>query len=87
MPTVTPGFINLRDPSTHILPRDAEMFKKEVEIALKYATKTVDGKRIILIQAFNEFGEATGIEPTKEEGFLFYDILKNLLINYLNEEK
>jgi hypothetical protein len=87
VPTVTPGFINLRDPSTHILPRDAEMFKKEVEIALKYATKTADGKRIILIQTFNEFGEATGIEPTKEEGFLFYDIFKNLLINYLNEEK
>jgi hypothetical protein len=48
VPTVTPGFINLRDPSTHILPRDAEMFKKEVEIALKYATKTADGKRILI---------------------------------------
>jgi hypothetical protein len=83
VPTVTPGFINLRDPSTHILPRDAEMFKKEVEIALKYSTETSDGKKIFLIQTLDEFGEATGVEPTKEEGFLFYEVLKNLLIKYI----
>jgi len=37
--------------------------------------------KIIKIDSFNEFGEATGIEPTQEEGFNFLQELKR----YLNE--
>jgi hypothetical protein len=82
-PTVTPGFINLRDPTFPVLPRDGDMFQKEIEIALKYAIPSKDGKRIIFIQTLDEFGEATGIEPTREEGFLFCEILKSTLEKYL----
>jgi hypothetical protein len=65
-----PGFINLRDPNFPRLPRDLDMFNEELKVALQYATP-INGKRIIRIDTFNEFGEATGIEPTKEEGFSY----------------
>jgi hypothetical protein len=68
--SIIPGFINLRDPNFPRLPRDLDMFNEELKVALQYAT-TINGKRIIRIDTFNEFGEATGIEPTKEEGFSY----------------
>jgi hypothetical protein len=78
VPSILPGFINLRDPNFPRLPRSAEMFKRELEIALKYATP-VNGMRVIRIDTFNEFGEATGIEPTREEGFIYLEGLKGIL--------
>jgi hypothetical protein len=35
--------------------------------------------RVIRIDTFNEFGEATGIEPTREEGFIYLEGLKGIL--------
>jgi hypothetical protein len=37
------------------------MFNEELKIALRYAS-SINGK-MIRIDTFNEFGEATGIEP------------------------
>jgi hypothetical protein len=34
------------------------------------------------MDTFNEFGEATGIEPTVEEGFTYLQILKSILESY-----
>ncbi|MCC5998168.1 MAG: hypothetical protein LM573_03740, partial [Thermofilum sp.] len=44
----------------------------------KYATP-VNGMKVIRIDTFNEFGEATGIEPTREEGFIYLEGLKGIL--------
>ena len=78
VPSTIPGFIDLRDPSFPRLPREADMFKEMFRIALKYATP-INGKKLVKIDTFNEFGEATGIEPTKEEGFAFLEALKDVL--------
>jgi hypothetical protein len=80
IPSIIPGFINLRDKSFPILPRNLDMFNEELKIALRYAS-SINGK-MIRIDTFNEFGEATGIEPTVEEGFTHLQILKSILESY-----
>ncbi|MCC6019612.1 MAG: DUF5010 domain-containing protein, partial [Candidatus Verstraetearchaeota archaeon] len=62
------------------LPRKPEMFKAMVLTALKYST-TRAGEKIIKIDTYNEFGEATGIEPTREEGFAYLEVLRSILMN------
>lgn len=97
MPSIIPGFVELRDPSwlefAVNLPRNTEMFSKELEVALKYATQ-IEGKKIIKIDTWNDFGEGHAIEPTIEEGYAFlealkdiltfHDLLRNYGLNYLN---
>jgi hypothetical protein len=80
VPSIIPGFINLRDPDSPKLPRKPEMFKAMVLTALKYST-TRAGEKIIKIDTYNEFGEATGIEPTREEGFAYLEVLRSILMN------
>jgi archaellum component FlaC len=77
--SILPGFVNLRDPDFPTLPRDVEMFKKMLLVSLKYAVSNEDIK-IVRIDTYNEFGEATGIEPTVEEGFSYLLVLREVLL-------
>jgi hypothetical protein len=75
VPSIIPGFINLKDPKFPKLQRRADMFKEMLSTALKYSSLCTE-KKLIKIDTFNEFGEATGIEPTREEGFVFLKTIK-----------
>ena len=77
-PSILPGFINLRDPQSHTLPRNKDMFRNELEVAISNAFP--QSMKIVKIDTYNEFGEATGIEPTVEEGFSYLLVLKELLL-------
>jgi hypothetical protein len=79
IPSIIPGFINLRDLSYPILPRNLKMFNKELEVALQYASSPTKNVSMIRVDTFNEFGEATGIEPTQEEVHSYIEVLFNLL--------
>jgi len=83
IPSILPGFVNLRDPNFPVLSRDAEMFKNMLLVSLKYAIMN-KGIKIVRIDTFNEFGEATGIEPTSEEGFAYLQAIKSVLLTYKN---
>ncbi len=86
IPSVIPGFVDLRNPNFPRLSRDVEMFKKELIAALETAISR-GNMRIIRIDTFNEFSEATGIEPTREEGFAFLKTLRSLLIDILEKDE
>ncbi len=78
VPTVMPGFHNIGSPSIRI-PRTPEGFRYELEKAkelLGEETKT------LLITSFNEWMEATQVEPTEEYGFKYLDIVKEELDGY-----
>jgi hypothetical protein len=60
------------------------MFREILEISFKYSY-TPQGIKILKIDTFNEFGEATGIEPTIEEGFSYLSVLKDFLQKYLSK--
>jgi len=79
IPSIIPGFINLRDMRYPILPRNLKMFIKELEAALQYASSPTRNILMIRVDTFNEFGEATGIEPTQEEDYSYIEALFNLL--------
>jgi len=79
VPSVIPGFIDLRNPKMPKLPRDIEMFTKFLITALELNRYP----KLIKIDTFNEFGEATGIEPTYEEGFNYLKRLKNVLEEHI----
>jgi hypothetical protein len=55
------------------------MFKNMLLVSLKYAISNKEIK-IVRIDTFNEFGEATGIEPSTEEGFTYLQALKSVLL-------
>jgi hypothetical protein len=83
IPSILPGFVNLREPNFPVLPRDVEMFKNMLLVSLRYAISN-KGIKIVRIDTFNEFGEATGIEPTTEEGFAYLQVIKSVLLTYEN---
>jgi hypothetical protein len=80
--SVLPGWVDLRHPESHIpLPRDKERFEKLLEISLSYSISP-NGEfiKFIRIDTYNEWGEATGIEPTVEEGMAYLEVLKKVLV-------
>jgi hypothetical protein len=77
IPSIIPGFINLKDQKFPKLLRDARMFSKEAEIAYNIASFSSKYK-VIKIDTFNEFGEATGVEPTREEEFSFLVVIRKV---------
>jgi len=82
MPSVIPGFVHLKD-DTWVsggwnLQRDLGMFSMLLESALKYAT-SADGKKMIKIDTWSDYGEGTVIEPTIEEGFAYLEVMKDVL--------
>lgn len=83
IPSVIPGFIDLRSSCIPYF-RNPENFEKALRLALHYSFTPSSSKYkvIIRIDTFNEFGEATGIEPTEEEDFAYFKVLKKILENY-----
>jgi hypothetical protein len=79
IPSIIPGFVNLRDEFTEELPRSTQMFLKILKSSFKYGY-TPEGIKILKIDTFNEFGEATGIEPTREEKFSFLETLRSYFL-------
>jgi len=78
IPDIIPGYDDrAARPEAHnpVLPKNAERFQKQIEIAMKYITK----KRIILITSFNEWHEYTSIEPSFEDSFSYLEILKKYI--------
>jgi hypothetical protein len=82
IPSIIPGFINLRDEFQEELPRSKQMFLEILKTSFKHGY-TPEGIKILKIDTFNEFGEATGIEPTSEEGFSFLETLRNFFFDLL----
>jgi hypothetical protein len=55
---------------------------RSLEERLKIAIKYLDNKRPILkIDTWNDWGEWSYIEPSRNEGFSYLEILKFILIN------
>jgi hypothetical protein len=79
VPSVVPGFINLRDNFPEELPRSKQLFKEILDSSFRHAYSRSKKTKILKIDTFNEFGEATGIEPTREEGFSFLEALRDYL--------
>ena len=78
--SLTPGFDNSYSwggPQIP-LPRGVQKFEERLKIAIKY----LDNKRPILkIDTWNDWGEWSYIEPSRNEGFSYLEILKFILIN------
>jgi hypothetical protein len=60
------------------IDRDPDKLKKRLELAFKYR----NNPGIVWIHEFNNFFEDTQIEPTVEEGFIFFEVLKHFLQEY-----
>lgn len=84
IPSIVPGYINVRKPKDPVLPRSTTMFEKIVEIALEYAN-SVDNKILIRIDTFNEFSEGTVVEPVVEENSIYLCSLFKILKKYLEK--
>jgi len=66
----------VRDPAYVPLKRSPQLFEALLKIASEYTgTKT----KIIKVTAFNEWGYGLGIEPSREEGFVYLQALRNYL--------
>ncbi len=75
IPTVTPGNNTSRAPYERDLPileRDAQKFKKFCNLALDYMDPEL---KAITVTSFNEWPEYTVIEPSKEAGQTFIDVV------------
>ena len=80
--TVTPGFDNSYSwggPQVP-LPRSPELFGKRLRIAMKYLDEE---HREVKIDTWNDYGEWSYIEPSQNEGFVYLDVLKQVLEEYL----
>jgi hypothetical protein len=62
-----------------ILPRSPELFKERLEISLKYI-ENYPYFVSIRIDTWDDWYEDTQISPSQEEGFIYLDIIKNILI-------
>lgn len=84
--TVAPGFDNSYSwggPQVP-LPRGADLFKKRLEIALKYLDPRLP---ILKIDTWNDWGEWSYFEPTVKEGFAYLETLKSLLEEYIENRR
>ena len=80
VPSLIPGFIDLRD-EDYDQPRSVETWEKILKYVVSYVN---EGKiKFVRIDTYNEFGEATGIEPTKEECFSYLTTLRKTLLGIL----
>ena len=60
-----------------------QLFEKRVNIALMYTCPP----RVILIGTWNDFFESTALEPAREHGFTYLEILRKVLEGYGTSEK
>jgi uncharacterized protein YxeA len=65
--------------SNIILPRSPELFRERLEISLKHI-KNYPYFAIIRVDTWDDWYEDTQIFPSQEEGFVYLDIIKGLLI-------
>lgn len=76
IPSAIPGFDDSAVRSVNIpLPKSPERFKKEIEIAKMYIDENL---KMIIITTFNEWHEYTSIEPSREYGMNYLEILTKL---------
>jgi hypothetical protein len=87
IPFVTPEFDNryVRWGCPNCIPlnRFPQLFEKRVNIALMYTCPP----RVILIGTWNDFFESTALEPAREYGFTYLEILRKVLEGYGTSEK
>mgnify|MGYP001085278579 CR=1 FL=1 len=80
--TVAPGFDNSYSwggPQIP-LPRSSEKFAERFKITINFLDNVY---KEIRIDTWNDFGEWSYIEPTKEEGFSYLFELRRLLTNFI----
>ena len=80
IPSITPEFDNRYswgDPNSIPLPRSPELFEKRLKIALKY----VKTSKIVMIGTWNDFFESTTLEPSREYGFIYIELIKKIVGN------
>lgn len=78
-PGVIPGFDDLavRPEMNHpVIPRSPEMFRNEITGAIPLAEGAA---RMLLVNSWNEWHEYTSIEPSKEFGTSYLDVLREAL--------
>lgn len=83
IPTVMPGHHNIGSPSIRIR-RTPEGFRYELERAKQLLDKEV---KTLLITSFNEWLEATQIEPAREYGFSYLNIIREKLVGYAQKQE
>ncbi|MCL7390081.1 MAG: glycoside hydrolase family 99-like domain-containing protein [Thaumarchaeota archaeon] len=87
IPFVTPEFDNryVRWGCSNCIPlnRSPQLFEKRANIALMYTRPP----RVILIGTWNDFFESTTLEPAREYGFTYLEILRKVLEGYSTSEK
>ncbi len=60
---------------------NGENFKQHVKEVLKIISQKEYDKRIVFIKSWNEWGEGNYLEPDLKNGYLYLDILQELLVS------
>lgn len=75
-----PRYVVWGDKEAVLIERDPNKFYNRLELASQFLGE------VLWIHEFNNFFEDTQIEPTKEEGFVFLETLKNFLQSYRSKK-
>lgn len=77
IPYVTPEFdarlVSWGDPAEIPLPRSPDLFRERVKIAMKYSGLA----GTIAVGSWNDFFESHALEPSREYGFTYLDIVRD----------
>jgi DNA-binding ferritin-like protein len=78
-PFITPEFdgryVRWGNPNSIPLNRSPQLFEERMNIALKHT----QSPQVILVGTWNDFFESTTLEPSREYGFIYLEILKRVL--------
>jgi glycoprotein endo-alpha-1,2-mannosidase len=77
IPNILPGFDDtaVRPEAKHpVIPRSEDLFMEQYKTAMDLAANDIG---IIMVTSWNEWHENTSIEPSKEEGTAYLEILSN----------
>jgi len=83
VPTVSPGFDRTHDPSFNqprAVSRDSERFARLLRTALASAIALGCGE--VRIDTWNDFYEATFIEPSVSEGFAYLEAVRSAVVGF-----
>lgn len=79
VPSTTPEFdsrhVRWGDPSSIPLERSPTKFEERLNIIIQYSQHP----KIIMVGTFNDFFESTTLEPAREYGFTYLQLLKKIL--------
>jgi len=87
VPSVIPGFDEVYiyyKPYPPPIPKTPYFFKIRLKIALNYLDPDL---KMIRIDTWNDFSEWSNVEPTREEGFIFLETLKEVLGEYMEKQE